>query len=140
MGRVSGALTKFTAFFSTSPHLEAETKLTFMKLSTLSQYSKVDRKTWGFLEDAKCSLCGIADENIKHVLTDCSALKHMYISRHNAVLNAILSYLVSLENLNLLYGDVMWDTIEVVNHNKPDLVLITPSDIALLPKSFSIEH
>lgn len=137
VGRASGALTKYTAFFSASPHLEAETKVTFIRLSTLSQYSKVDRKIWGFIEDAKCSMCGLADESIKHVLTDCAALKHLYISRHNAVLNAILSYLVSLENLNLLYGDVIWDTVEVINHNKPDLVLITPSDTASLPKPFN---
>jgi hypothetical protein len=136
VGAISKERTIHTTYFINSNSLTPEEKNTFMKISTGTCVTKSDKKRWGLITNATCSLSGTEDETIRHILTVCKSLKHLYIERHNAIVRVIERFLVPIENINVAYCEVEWDTIEECYHNRPDIVISTPSDMRHIPEPF----
>lgn len=136
VGRSSGKRIEHTTYFINSNTLTPDAKLTFIKMSLGLCVTKADKKKWGLIKDVTCLLCGCAEETIHHLLTSCTALKHLHITRHNVIMRLIMKHLISIENLTMAYCDAEWDTIEKRKNNRPDIVIVAPSDTRILPSPF----
>ena len=97
VARISGENIKHTTYFMNSNRIRIEEKSIFMKM-TLGIVTKVLRKRWEYIQDASCGMCGKEEKMLKHVLTSCVRMKHLYIHRHNRVLKIIAKRLIELEN------------------------------------------
>jgi hypothetical protein len=127
---------KYAAHYLSVMNVTAEVKVTFLKAALALLPTRALRKKWKYTMVSTCAVCGMEEETVRHILSNCKQMKALYKARHNRVLNCIAAMLVELENANIAVIDKRWSTGLECKYNQPDIVILAPTAPNMIPYRF----